>query len=251
MTIIHFSPTHGGKKIARAVAEGFGSKSREQDLCLRDQMYLALSPSDVAVVAMPVYGGRIPALAVQRFKAIKASGPPGLPVVIYGNREYDDALLELNDLCEVQGFRVIASAAFTGEHSFNTLVAAGRPDHDDLMQAFDLGKQLKKKVESGNLQAVTVKGNRPYKEFGGTKFYPVGGDLCIECGLCAQWCPTGAIPRDSCRETDGDLCIACMRCVKDCPRQARELNMSDQDLAAFRERILGMCSSGYPNEIIV
>ncbi len=251
MTIIHFSPTHGGKKIVRAVAEGFGREKRELDLCLREKQSLVLGAGDTAVVAMPVYSGRIPALAAERMRSIKASGTPIMTVVVYGNREYDDALLELNDLCEEQGFLVVGSAAFTGEHSFHSEVAEGRPDHNDLQQAIEVGRQLKQKLESKNISPPSVKGNRPYKESGRVPFYPVGDENCIECGFCAQWCPAGAIDKKNCRETDGELCIACMRCVKDCPQNARDLNMGDEEKKAFREKIKRACNSGYPNEIIL
>ena len=251
MTIIHFSPTHGGKKIVRAVAEGFGSEKRDLDLCLREKQSLVLGLNDVAVIAMPVYSGRIPAIAAERLKEINASGSSILTIVVYGSREYDDALLELNDICEEQGFKVVGSAAFTAEHSFNPEVARGRPDHSDLQQAIELGKQLKEKLDSKKESPVSVKGNIPYKEYGNIPFYPVGNDNCIECGLCAQWCPTGAIDNRNVKETDAELCIACMRCVKDCPQNARDLNMSDEEKTAFREKIKGACNSGYPNEIIL
>ena len=251
MTIIHFSPTHGGKKIARAVAEGFGNTARELDLCLREKQPLVLGAGEVAVVVVPVYSGRVPALASERLRAVKASGTPVLTIVVYGNREYDDALLELNDICGELGFRIAGSAAFTAEHSFNSEVAAGRPDHNDLQQAIKLGKQLKEKLESNSVTTITVKGNRPYKEYGNVPFYPVGDESCIECGFCARWCPVGAIDKDHCKETDGGLCIACMRCVKDCPKGARDLKMPDEQKIAFREKIKGACNSNYPNEIII
>jgi hypothetical protein len=45
-----------------------------------------------------VYAGRISADAKFRLQRIKANNTQAVIVVMYGNREYEDALLELNDI---------------------------------------------------------------------------------------------------------------------------------------------------------
>ena len=47
---------------------------------------------------MPVYAGRVPALAVERLKGIKTSGVKCVIVAVYGNRAYEDALVEMQDI---------------------------------------------------------------------------------------------------------------------------------------------------------
>lgn len=47
---------------------------------------------------MPVYAGRVPALAVERLKGMKTSGVKCVIVAIYGNRAYEDALVEMQDV---------------------------------------------------------------------------------------------------------------------------------------------------------
>ena len=47
---------------------------------------------------MTVYAGRVPALAVERLKGIKTSGVKCVIVAVYGNRAYEDALVEMQDV---------------------------------------------------------------------------------------------------------------------------------------------------------
>ena len=47
---------------------------------------------------MPVYAGRVPALTVERLKGIKTSGVKCVIVAVYGNRAYEDALVEMQDV---------------------------------------------------------------------------------------------------------------------------------------------------------
>ena len=52
---------------------------------------------------------------------------------LYGNRDFDDALLEAADLLGERGFDVVAAAgAFIGEHSLTARVGTGRPDDADV-----------------------------------------------------------------------------------------------------------------------
>ncbi len=92
------------------------------------------------VIGAPVYVRRLPLNAVKRFKRLWANDTKAFVVVVYGNRNYEDALLELVDLSQELGFIPIAAAAFIGEHSFITRelpIAAGRPDEDDLEKAIE------------------------------------------------------------------------------------------------------------------
>lgn len=67
--------------------------------------------------------------------------------VMYGNREYEDALLELNNIVVEAGFQPVAGGAFIDEHSFendSTPIAKGRPDIKDLQKATEFGRTIRK-----------------------------------------------------------------------------------------------------------
>ena len=44
---------------------------------------------------------------------------------------------------------------------------------------------------------------------------------CIRCGLCADNCPAGAIPKAAPQKVDKHKCISCLRCIQICPQSAR------------------------------
>jgi len=77
---------------------------------------------DVVIIGVPVYAGRVPNVLLKYLNSIKGNGALAIPVVVYGNRNYDDALIELNDILELNGFNVIAAGAFIGEHSFSKIL---------------------------------------------------------------------------------------------------------------------------------
>lgn len=64
--------------------------------------------------------GRVPALLIEWLNTIQAHDTPTVCVVVYGNRVYDDALLELEDMVTTCGGIPIACAAYVGEHSFSS-----------------------------------------------------------------------------------------------------------------------------------
>jgi hypothetical protein len=123
---------------------------------------------------MPVHAGRVPALAVERMRAIKGMGRPAVLVTVYGNRAFDDALLELRDLATELEFVPVAGAAFIGQHSFSTPefpVAQGRPDMADRDRAAAFGRHVRDKLagisneaELRNLPELRVPGNFPYRD---------------------------------------------------------------------------------------
>ena len=128
--IAHFSPTGGTKKVADAIAAGFPIPVVEMNLTKEDSV-VNLGQNDALMAVLPVYAGRVPQISLERLSSLKGNGQKAVAVVVYGNREYDDALLETKDALEACGFRVIAAAAFIAEHSIVRSIAAGRPDAQD------------------------------------------------------------------------------------------------------------------------
>ena len=49
----------------------------------------------LSIIGVPVYGGRVPVEAISRLQRLKANNTPAVIVVVYGNRDYNDAILEL------------------------------------------------------------------------------------------------------------------------------------------------------------
>ena len=124
--VAHFSPTGGTKKVADAIAAGFCAPVVEMDLTKEDSS-VTLGENDALMAVLPVYAGRVPQISLERLSALKGSGQKAVAVVVYGNREFDDALLETKNALESNGFQVIAAAAFIAEHSIVRSIAAGRP----------------------------------------------------------------------------------------------------------------------------
>lgn len=238
---IHFSPTGGTRRAALLLADGIAKQVEEIDLTLPQVQEKGFGPQDVVLVAGPVYGGRLPALMTERLRRLTGGGARAVSAAVYGGRAYEDALVELDDLLEAQGFAVAAAAALLAEHSIVRKLAAGRPDAQDEAQLAAFGARIAEKLGKGEKSAPQTPGNRPYRDWAGMPVTPAANDACTGCGTCAKSCPAQAIDPADPRQTDEARCITCMRCVAVCPAQARALpaqvqGMLGQKLAPFMEK---------------
>lgn len=252
--VISFSPTGNSKKVAEAIAKGILAPIEYVDLTppsAKTQDFEEFH-NELAIITTPVYAGRIPNEAAFRIRKLKANYTPAVVVVTYGNRAYEDALIELSDIVTEVGFRPIAAGAFVGEHSWSIPempTAHGRPDAEDLVKAEGFGKKVKEKYERvddiKDISPVTGHGKNPYTLHmrGQLRWYNFGEltspstdeEVCMKCGKCVEVCPTGAVtikyvgsnPSPSLGlsilvvSTDEDTCIWCCACVKNCPAGAR------------------------------
>lgn len=228
---MYFSPTHTTEQIVMQIAE----RLRDQLSCnmkqinitkptARDKNY-SFDAKDILVLGLPVYAGRIPTVTENTIKQLTGDNTPVILITLYGNRAYDDTLLEMKDTLEKQSFKIIAAAAFIGEHSFSYDLAANRPDGKDMLAASEFATKIAHKIENSfannAAEKVAVKGNFPYKERAATPlFAPKTTDECNECMICYNECPTDAIEKNP-KIIDTQKCIRCCACVKSCPLEAK------------------------------
>lgn len=230
--LIYFSPTHTSARIAHAIAGAMGMKEVVVSDLTLDAAGQLLVEDALAVIAVPVYGGRVAETAMERLAMVRASNSMAVPVVLYGNRDYEDALRELTDWSRRQGFVPLAAGAFIGEHSYSRKdmpIAANRPDASDLESAESFARmvagKLKEYVSVEDMPALEVKGEFPYKVKGPS--VPAApatlSEHCTQCGQCVGLCPTGAVrlSSDGFPVSEKADCIKCCACVKECPSEAR------------------------------
>lgn len=199
---------------------------------------VSFAKDDVVVVGVPVYAGRVPNVLLKYLNSISGNGALAISVVVYGNRNYDDALIELKDILKLNGFKVVAGAAFIGEHSFSKTLAKDRPDIKDMSIVENFANKICAKISTqGDFENVTVKGNSPYRKYympknkDGSpvdirKVTPKTNSDCKDCKLCVEVCPMGSIDSDDVSKLNG-ICIKCGACVKKCPVQAKYYDNED------------------------
>lgn len=236
INLVYFSPAGTTEKTAAALAGELQADVREIDL-LRSPPQAALTLEAPTIFVFPVYAGRIPDICARMLQDIHGQNTPAVAVVVYGNREYDDALMELRDVTEQNGFHVMAAAAFIGQHSIFPQVAAGRPDKQDLKQ-IQVFSRACNELLAGSLQpdCLSLKGNNPYRDRSVLPFFPTADERCTVCGVCADLCPEKAIPLKQPQQTDPDRCIACTACIVHCPQKAR--NFSGEIYPAARQAFI-------------
>lgn len=71
----------------------------------------------VAIFAVPVYGGHVAPVALERLREIRGEGTPAVVLAVYGNRSFGTAVAELASFVAGRGFVPVAAGAFVGEHS--------------------------------------------------------------------------------------------------------------------------------------
>jgi ferredoxin len=237
----YFTGTLTTKKVVQVIAakaaEGLKAELADYDFSLPQarSAFPVFNEGELVILGTPTYAGRVPNLLLKSLAGLKGAGALAVPVVLFGNRAYDDALVELRDILQDAGMTAIGAGAFVGEHSFSTTLGKGRPDRKDMKAAEDFGSALAQKVAGlAGLpdKPIEVKGTP--KPYGGyyqprdrqkvlidiRKMKPVTSPDCNECKLCADICPMGAIDQSNVAEVPG-ICIKCCACVKRCPKGAK------------------------------
>ena len=206
------------------------------------------SREDIVIIGVPVYAGRVPNVLLKYLNSLTGNCALAIPVVVYGNRNYDDALIELKDILEFNGFKVIAGGAFIGEHSFSITLAKNRPDEKDMAIVGCFANQIYTKIatqDQEEIQTVVVNGNQPYRKHympknkdGSSvdirKVTPKTNSNCIKCKLCVNVCPMGSIDTEDVSKFNG-ICIKCGACIKKCPSQAKYYD--DEDYLRHKQEL--------------
>ncbi len=224
---VYFSSTGGTRAYVEGIAGRLDKYYQTIDLTnpeTRARTY-HFSAEDLVLLGAPVYGGRLPQVQGGIFDRLQGDHTPAVWMVSYGNREFDDALLEEQEICSKKGFVGIAAASWIAPHTFSARIAEGRPDAADTARMDEFAEKLRERLK-GELPVapLALPGNHPYKVFAGMPMHPVANEACTECSSCAAVCPTAAIDRNHPKEVDGDRCINCFACVKHCPEHARGID---------------------------
>ena len=237
---VFFSPTGTTKavvsQIANMIVKDIGARICEIDITpLAQRMEnLVFTAKDLVIVGVPVYAGRVPNILLNYLRAMKGNNARAVAVVLYGNRSFDNALKELGQILDDDGFQVIGAGAFIGEHAFSDLLAAGRPNEEDFIEAKELAIVASNRWQSKDVGRVEIPGNesllgyyQPHDDKGKAinilKVKPKVNEHCDGCGRCVKLCPMASIKAQDVREYQG-ICIKCGACMKRCPQQARYID---------------------------
>lgn len=248
--LIVFSPTGGTRAVANALAEEWRAEGLHKiDLMKPDEDFsrFRFTAEDLCIIACPVFEGRVPPMALDRLGQMHADGTPAIFAAVYGNRHFNDALLELEDTLLALGFMPFAAVSASAQHSILKIYGTGRPDEQDREELRGFAAQIKLHLaETAALKPAQVPGKRPYIELGGTVACPEFDEAkCTYCGRCVWQCPAQALNMRI--ETDTALCIRCMHCVSICPHYARYI--PEKRVEAARERLGKYLEGRKPNRL--
>lgn len=227
INLVYFSPGGTTKEVAEIFASNLVAEINHIDL-LKNRLdnEMCFTQDEVLVAVMPVFAGRIPSVFPDMLKKLKGNKTPAIVIVVYGNREFDDAMLELSDSLKKNDFNIIGAAAFIARHSIFPEVAKDRPDNNDIKIINEFAQKCIHKISNNDInEPLNISGNKPYKKVSSMPITPATKKkTCTNCGICANICPVNAIDKDKPTQTDATKCITCMACVYHCPTKSRTLN---------------------------
>ena len=239
---VYFSGTGTTRRTVERIAGGIASRlnlpaeSVDFSRPAVRQETLRFGEKDLVVFGTPVYAGRVPNVLLPFLRErVVGGGALAVPVVLFGNRNYDDALIELRNILAADGMHPIAAGAFVGEHSFSRVLGADRPNAEDEARMDEFAArvaELAAGLDAAPVKSAAVRGQeplRPYYTPRDRAGNPINilkvkpkTDLsrCGGCGLCADLCPMGSIDPTDVSAVRG-ICIKCCACVKGCPTGAK------------------------------
>ncbi len=241
---VFFSPTGSTAKMTEYLAECIAKKADvrierfEYTLPKGRQKAIHFRKDDLVVLGSPVYAGRTPNRMLPFLESVTGEETPVVLLAMYGNRSYGDALTELRNVTEANGFIPVAAAAMIGSHPMSRVLGtgamgAGRPNAADMEKAGAFAGRVYELLCEKGLpeERLFVPGNDPvgpyYRPLGEAgepvnflKAKPLTNDSCTACGDCVKCCPEGAINRDDPHVVSG-ICIKCMACVEICKEHAK------------------------------
>ncbi len=255
LTQIFFSPTGTTRKVLSAIAEGINSlEIKGYDLTppdQRDHFQLTLEKEDdIVLLGVPVYEEHVPDLLWDALNSIEANGQSIILVAVYGNIGFGLCLKELETWAKRVGFKVIAAAAFIGEHSFSHKelpLAEGRPDIEDMRKGREFGTSIAAKFENDILLSPDIPGHLPLMGHilpkNSAKFfadYPEADmKICTRCMRCLNICPSGAIDLGTLK-IDRSVCLHCFACARVCAPKSRKIKFK---LKALVKNVLTLQTS--------
>lgn len=232
---ILFSATGRSEKVLKIISDNFEGPKERIDLSNPnlDVKKYNINKDDLCIICVSVYMGRVPFPAVENLKKLNGNDSRAILISVFGNRNIDDCLLELKNICIDRNFKPIAAIESVAEHSIFTKYANSRPDNKDKEELIEFSKNIKNLLLINDFGDVCVPGNFPYKKYKSLPLKPKTNKNCINCKICATNCPTGAISLNNPKITDNNKCISCMKCVEICPKDARNMPKYLTNIAQF------------------
>ena len=227
LKLIYFSATDSTKNILHKISESM-NMSIDEEFNLTNYEYRdfehTFGKNDVILLGSPVFGGRVPRPAKNRFIGIKGNGAKIVLILSYSDVHYSNSMNEIYEIVKNNGFEIIGMGIFILQHSVIKSIASDRPNENDLEKIKYFGQKLVQNIIENKVPKTKFEDIKTYGKYNIVPIKPKGNIHCNKCGLCIKLCPENAIEINYPRQTNRNKCICCMRCVKYCPQKARDLS---------------------------
>ena len=151
---VYFSATGNTKNVVKLIGETIARNMnlsyKEIDFTLPQahKDSYEFTKEELVIFGTPVYAGRVPNKVLPMIQGLfQGNDAFAVPVVTFGNRNYDNALIELRNELENNHFHTIAAGAFVAQHAFTDQLATMRPGKSDQEEIRGFAKRIVMIVE--------------------------------------------------------------------------------------------------------